>query len=253
MQLTIDGRKVTAKPGQRLCQIIAELGLEGSTLKDRPLAAKIAGEVFNLNYIPVRVQDANQDRPSIRAAMAASDGVVQLLRYSDPSGKDVYGRTVQFMLFLALHQLWPNSRATMNCTLGPALYIEVLDTPDFSADALKKRFAEMVQQNFPLIRKRNTTEMAISGYTQMGMHDKAALLQYRTESYFDQYVYEDFADYYYGELAGSTGAVSVWDILPAEGGFLFLYPDDQDPDQVADYKEQSTFSYRGNPFYQGLL
>ena len=50
----------------------------GAKLSEKPLAAKIAGEVFNLNYIPVRKTDTVSDRPSIRAAMAASGGAVML-------------------------------------------------------------------------------------------------------------------------------------------------------------------------------
>jgi len=74
MYLTIDGRRIEAKPQQRLLDLIRQLDLEGTCLSDRPLAAKIAGEVFTLNYVPLRSKDAAQDRPSIRRAMAASNG-----------------------------------------------------------------------------------------------------------------------------------------------------------------------------------
>ena len=35
----------------------------------------------------------------------------------------------------------------------------------------------------------------------------------------------DFADYYYGELAPSTGYLQVWDVLETENGFLFVFPE----------------------------
>ncbi len=44
MNLTIDGRNVTARPGQSLKDIICQLGIAGSTMTDRPIAARIAGE-----------------------------------------------------------------------------------------------------------------------------------------------------------------------------------------------------------------
>ena len=68
MTLTIDGRQVVAKPDQSLLDIIKDLGMEGKRVSERPLAAKIAGEVFNLNYVPVRVEDVCTERPSIRRA-----------------------------------------------------------------------------------------------------------------------------------------------------------------------------------------
>ena len=81
MELRIDGNKITPKTGQSLLELIRELGLDGKTLSGRPLAAKIAGEVFTLNYVPLRQRDVDADRSSMRRAMAASGGVVQLLRY----------------------------------------------------------------------------------------------------------------------------------------------------------------------------
>ena len=240
MKLTIDGLQIIAKPGQTLLELVKTLDLDSTKFSQKPIAAKIAGEVFNLNYIPVRLQDTVGDRMSMRRAMAASNGVVSLIRFDDPAGRDVYYRTVQFVLFLALHNLWPKARARMNCTIGKALYIEVRDA-DFSADQLKQEVKRIVSCDIPLIRHRVTLESAIDGYKNCGQMDKARLLAWRTADYFDQYSFGDFSDYYYGELAPSTGYVQVWDILPVEGGFLFLYPDDNTPDMVSKYEPKPKY------------
>lgn len=240
MELRLDGISVIAKPGQSLLELIAAHDLDGNMLSSRPLAAKIAGEVFNLNYIPLRVKDVQQDRASIRRAMAASNGEVTLIRYGDPAGRDVYARTVQFVLFLALRRLWPEARAKMNCTVGKALYVEVR-AGDFSADKLRQEVQMLIEQNIPLIRRRVSIAEAKAHFSADGQNDKARLLSWRSESYFDEYAYGDFADYYYGELAPSTGYLQVWDIIPADGGFMFLFPDDNQPDQVANYEEMPNF------------
>ena len=52
MKLTIDGIAVDAQSEMTLLELIKQTGLEEACLKRRPLAAKIAGEVFTLNYIP---------------------------------------------------------------------------------------------------------------------------------------------------------------------------------------------------------
>ena len=241
MELHIDGQKLQAQPGSKLLDMVRQLGMDTDALSTRPIAAKIAGEVFNLNYIPLREKDAQPDRPSIRRAMAASGGVVHLLRYSDPTGKDVYARTAQFVLFLALNRLWPRARAKMNCTVGAGLFVAITGAEDFSAEVLKNEVRRLVEQDIPLIRRRLTTKEAVERFRRNGQEDKARLLQWRSEPYFDEYEYEDFGDYYYGELAPSTGYLTVWDILPAEGGFIFVYPDDQNPDRVAAYREMPHF------------
>ena len=241
MNLNIDGRSITAAPGQSLLDMVRQLGLSTGTLSTEPLAAKIAGEVFTLNYIPLRQKDVQPERESIRKAMAASGGQVHLLRYGDAAGKDAYRRTVQFVLFLAIRQLWPEAEAKMNCTVGSGLYIKVTGAGDFNAAALKDRVAAIVKQDIPLIRRRIATAEAIAYYTRHGQDDKARLLRYRTATYLDIYEYEDYADYFYGEMMPSTGYLKVWDILEAEEGFFFIFPDDLQPDRVAAYTPSPNF------------
>ena len=241
MKLMIDGRCIQAQTGQSLLELVKQLGLEGKTLKDRPLAAKIAGEVFTLNYIPQREQDRDPERPSLRRAMAASNGEVRLLRYDDPAGKECYIRTAQFVIFLAMRQLWPKARAKMNCTLGSSVYIEVLGAEDFSASRLKSQVAELIGREIPLIRRRVSLQTAIDRFSREGQTDKARLLSWREQDYFDEYYYGDFADYYYGEMMPSTAYLTVWDIVPADGGFVFAYPDDQQPDSCAKVPSMPNF------------
>ncbi len=241
MELTIDGVRCDPLCNESLLQIIKKIGMDKDKLSERPLAAKIAGEVFNLNYIPVRNSDKGTDRASIRAAMAASKGIVHLLKIGDPAGREVYTRTAQFVIFLALSQLWPKARASMDCTLGPALYIRVEDEPDFSAEKLRAQIRQIVDQDIPLIRSRITKEEAIQLFASQGRTDQTKLLQWRDAPHFDMYSYGDFADYYYGELAPSTGYLQVWDILPIDGGFLFVFPDELDADTIGQYRSMPNF------------
>ena len=241
MLLRIDGHCVEAQPEQSLLQIVRQLGLDSSELSGRPLAAKIAGEVFTLNYVPVRKKDMDQDRPSMRRAMAASQGEIRLLRYHDEAGKEAYIRTAQFVIFLALRQLWPDARGMVSCTLGSSVFISVTGTENFSLDSLRQRVRELITQDIPLIRRRVPLSQAIEQFRSTGQEDKARLLSWRNVDYFDEYTYGDFADYYYGEMVPSTGYLTVYDILPAEGGFLFVYPDDQNPNVTAPFREMPHF------------
>lgn len=133
MKLIIDGNKAVAKPGCSLYDMIKEMGLITGKLSTDPIAAKIAGRVFTLNYIPVRQKEITE-RKSVRKAMAASGGVIRLLRYGDPAGQDAYRRTAQFVLFLAMSRLWPEAHAKMNCTVGAGLYVKVVGTDSFSSE-----------------------------------------------------------------------------------------------------------------------
>lgn len=240
MELRIDGHPVSAQPGQSLLTLVRDLGLDETDLSRRPLAAKIAGEVFTLNYIPQREKDAIGERPSMRRAMAASGGQVRLLRYGDEAGKEAYIRTAQFVIFLALRQLWPAASAKVSCTLGASVYIRVSGA-DFSVAALKEKMCRLVEQNIPLYRRRVPVSQAAARFSGEGQLDKARLLAWRNVDFFDEYAYGDFADYYYGEMMPSTGYLAVWDIVPADGGFLFVYPDNADPNKTAKLPDMPKF------------
>jgi hypothetical protein len=114
MKLIIDHHEIEAKTGQTLLELVRALGLDTDRLSTRPLAAKIAGETFTLNYVPVRLKEGLDPTNPQRRAMAASGGQVKLLHYSDNTGRDAYTRTVQFLLFLALRpQLLPPGAASV--------------------------------------------------------------------------------------------------------------------------------------------
>ena len=241
MYLDIDGRRVLAEQDRSLRELIVEADMDAPCLKECPLAAKIAGEVFTLNYVPLRSKDVIAERPSIRRAMEASGGEIRLLRYSDPAGKEAYIRTVQFAIFLAIRQLWPEARAKMTCTLGASVFIAIHGATDFSCSRLKERLLALVEEDIPLVRRRVPLRSAVERYQRENQMDKARLLSWRTVDYFDEYFYGDFADYYYGEMLPSTGYLKVWDLLPADGGVILVYPDDLDPDRCAPLSSMPNF------------
>ena len=238
MKLIIDGVEIDARVDQSLLEIIREMGLVTGKLSTDPIAAKIGGDIFTLNYIPLRSKDVKKDYERMRVALANSDGKVHLIRYTDQQGYEVYTRTAQFVLFLAIRQLWPRAEATMSFTVGSGLYIKVSGADGFSAEVLREKVDKIVSEDIPLIRKRITTEEAINYYHLRGEADKARLLSYRTTPTFDIYQQGDYADYFYGEMAPSTGYLRSYDILDADGGFIFVFPQKKSPDRVSQYKEQ---------------
>lgn len=241
MKLIIDNNIYEASPGESLYDMVKALGLISGKLSEDPIAAKIAGRVFTLNYVPVREKDVTPERKTIRKAMAASGGVVRLLRYSDPAGRDTYMRTAQFVLFLAIEMLWPNAKAKMSCTVGTGVYFKVTDAEGFSVEKLKCKVLEIIEDDMVLHRRKIPTEEAIEYYKRHGLDDKARLLEYRQKSTFNIYENGEFADYFYGEMAPTTAFLRSFDILPSIEGFIFVLPDVHHPDRVSNYAESPNF------------
>ena len=237
MQLTIDGIATEVNAGERLLDIVRRLGLDSTDLKTRPLAANIAGETFTLNYMPLReeLSSANQ-RVTLRRAMRAANGTVSLLRYDSARGNRVYERTMLFVFLLAMRELYPKTRVRINYAVGAGLFASVGESLRLSqqdVDRIKKAMREIVVSDLTLERKRVDIDDAIDFFSADGQEDKVRLLKYRQFSYFDVYRQDDYVDYFYGEMAPSTGYASVFDLQAQKGGLLLIRPSAEDPNKPA--------------------
>lgn len=241
MQIMINGKTIEARTGETLLDILRANQMDGDSLRTRPLAASVAGEVFNLNYVPRREKENDPSRPPVRRAMAAADGRIELLYYSHPAGREVYMRSVQFVVFLALHQLWCDVSSKVSCSLGNSVFISLADPSVLDVGKLKAKMWELICRDIPLVRRRVPIEDALQRFEKEGRRDKTRLLKWQSLDYFDEYSYGDYGDYFYGEMVPSTSYLMVWDILPADGGFLLLFPDDQNPEKIYDYQAMPHF------------
>ena len=241
MKLIIDNHEYFARPGESLYDMVRALGLTSEKLSCDPLAAKISGRVFTLNYIPLREKGA-VERTTIRKAMAASGGIVRLLRYTDEEGRETYVRTAQFVLFLAIAKLWPKAKAKMSYTVGAGIYFKISGAEGFSVELLKDKMQKIIESDLALHRRRISTSDAIAHYEACGLDDKARLLRYRPRSTFDIYESGKFADYFYGEMAPSTAYMRSWDLIPTPEGFILVLPDKNNPDKPASFVEAPNFN-----------
>ena len=74
MPITIEGKSCELRPGTTILEYVRELGLDSASLDNKPLAAQLGGEIFNLGYCPKR------------------DCELTLLRFADEEGRRVYER-----------------------------------------------------------------------------------------------------------------------------------------------------------------
>ena len=240
MIIEIEGHKIDIQEGETLQSAIRRLGLDSDSLRTRPLAARFAGETFTLGYRPVRRDSEERELRSMRWAVKASNGKIGLIRYEDSRGKAVYERTLLFVFLLAVRNLFPEAHAHVDYAVAEGLYITVTKDPAITeedAEALRKECRRIVNEDYPLKRIRMDVDEAVERFRQDGQMDKVRLLEWRMFSYFDVYRHDDYMDYFYGEMAPSTGYANVFDLKKIENGVALLFPDREDPDRPARYKD----------------
>ncbi|MBQ4447919.1 MAG: nucleoside kinase [Clostridia bacterium] len=223
MNMILEGKPCEMAAGQTILEKIKELGLEGSSLAERPLAARIGGEIFNLSYTPMH------------------EAEIDLVYFGDEEGVRVYERTLQFVLIMCMRKLFGHARVFVHYSLGKGVYMTVDKEPAFSkedCELLKAEMERVTKLDLKLQRKRMNIQDAIDFYEKDGQTDKAKLLKWRRFSYFDVYRcpdYSDYIDYYYGETAPSTGYVGVFDVHWLEGGLMMMRPAREAPDRPAPF------------------
>lgn len=240
MQLFLDGKPVEPKPGDSLLTLVKQLGLDTDSLATRPLAADINGEVFTLNYIPVRMSDADVTltTPRTRKALRGSNGTIRLIRYNEARGRDVYDRTLLFVFFLAMRSLYPEATARVNHAVGSGLDIDVTSAVPFGeadVERLREECRRIVEADYPLERQRLDIQNAIDLFRKDGQEDKVRLLLWRQFTYFDVYRQGDYVDYFYGEMCPSTGYAKVFELQYRDGGLFLLRPSAANPDVATRY------------------
>lgn len=223
MKLTIENRPCEIELGQTILEKVRELGLAGERLADRPLAARIGGEIFNLGYTPMHDTD------------------IELVYYAEEEGVKVYERTLQFVLIMCMRKLFPKARVFVRYSLGEGVYMTVDKEPAFTVEdmaLLKEEMRRVIGLDLKLQRKRLSISEALSSFEKDGQFDKAALLKWRRFSYFDVYrcpEYSEYIDYYYGETAPSTGYVTDFDLHYMENGLVMLRPKREAPEEPIAY------------------
>ncbi|HWQ58458.1 MAG TPA: hypothetical protein VN540_05510, partial [Clostridia bacterium] len=240
MKIAIDGAVCELRHGESLLDAVNKTTPGGYSLKMRPLAAQIGGEVFSLRYTPFK------------------DAEVHLLRYGEDMGRRVYERTLQFILIVAVRKLFPGARVFVRYSLGPGLYIAVEKEPALSAQDVLRLESEMrnlVRAALPLERKRLDIKDAVAFYEKDGQIDKANLLRWRNFNYFDVYTAEGYMDYFYGEMAPSTDYCDVFRLRYEKGALIMLMPRSDEPDVPSDYTElpKLAFVFRQSDEWGSLM
>ena len=224
MKVTVDGVAAELKHGESLLDAVKKLELDSISLRKRPLAAQIGGEVFSLRYTPFKDVD------------------VHLLRYGEETGRRVYERTLQFILIAAVRRLFPAARVQVRYSLGPGLYITIEKDPALTEQDVLRLESEMrliIRAALPLERRRLSIDEAIAFFEKDGQLDKARLLKWRKFSYFDVYCLGDYKDYFYGEMAPGTEYADVFRLKFMDGAVIMLMPRKDEPDVPSEYTDMT--------------
>lgn len=173
--------------------------------------------------------------------MFFNDKDVEFLDVTSPSGLRTYTRSLFFVLYKAVIDLYPEARLRIDTPVSNGYYCH-LELPGGVntgvVDALRGRMREIVAADLPFHRITCPTDEAIALFRRQGLEDKAKLLESCGSLYTNYYTLDGIANYFYGSLLIRTSQLTLFDVVPYGDGLLLRLPDPRRPNQLRPMVEQ---------------
>lgn len=159
---------------------------------------------------------------------------------SSDVGNEIYGRSLQFVLILAVKRLFGrDADIVVEHSIDKGVYCELhgasLDKP-----LVKKLTSEMkkiVDENLIFTKVSVSRIDAIKYFKAKKKMDKVHVLKYISNTYINLYRLDDLYDYFYGDLVYSTKVLDDFKLTYIKGnGFVLSYPDIYNPECTLDYR-----------------
>lgn len=149
-------------------------------------------------------------------------------------GHRMYTRSVYFILYKAVKDILPKQvklKILHSISGGKYCELDHLDQPldQRLVSQLYKRMREIVDSNLPFERMELPSEEAIQLFKNEGLEDKYELLRNRTRVYTSIYRLGNTVNYFFGNLAPSTGMIHLFSLELYESGLLLKIPQPQHP------------------------
>ncbi|MDR1112252.1 MAG: nucleoside kinase [Bacteroidales bacterium] len=163
--------------------------------------------------------------------------VITFFDITSTYGHDMYCRTLYFLLYKAVKDLYPKAALKVLHSISGGKYcdLENLQEPhlDEVARKLKERMQQLVNQKIPIERIELPTEEALELFRQNELTDKSEIFRNRKRIFTYIHRLDGTINYYYGFLLPSTSYITHFGLEWYENGLLLKLPSRKKPDVIS--------------------
>lgn len=178
------------------------------------------------------------NKPMPLKSQIFANKTVEFIDYSSNIGRDIYVRSVAFMLNKVLQDLFENTEFRIEHSVPSGYYCTIKSNgKNISSEELEKLLEEarkMVQQDLTFEMLYHPKQEVIEEFRKIGNNAVADLLGYSKFYYAHYYKLGDTIDYYHSLLAPSTSYLKLFDVSPIFNGFLLRVPKQADTSTLED-------------------
>ncbi|MBR1465983.1 MAG: nucleoside kinase [Bacteroidaceae bacterium] len=178
---------------------------------------------------------------------------VEFLDLDSAPGRKVYMRSLTFVLYKAVRDLYPGGKLMVEAPVSKGYFFKLaLPASDGNAatvtlelvQQLKQRMEEIIAGHVSYHRLEGPTEEVVKLFRDNGLEKKAKLIEGLGNLYSHYYKLDDTIDYYYGPLVPSTDYLWSFDLVKYYDGVLLRIPqeDGRFPEIVKQEKMLNAFA-----------
>ena len=178
------------------------------------------------------------------------DGTLSVIYANSEIGWKIYSRTLQFIFIKVALDLFPNAKIRMEHSISKGIFGEINKETPLTVDEIEKikeKMNDLIKRNVKINKIEVTKEKAIDIFENYNMFDKVKLLSQMNFDTVKLYELDGRYDYFYGEMAYSTGVIKAFDLILYNHGFVLRQPRESDIKVLPPFKEQKMLA---NIFYE---
>jgi uridine kinase len=153
---------------------------------------------------------------------------VEFFDYSNRDGQRMYNRTLSFILYAAVKNLWADANLRIDHAISKGYYCEIMGIGrTFTEEdlwSLKQEMQSIIDRDIPIVRKTVLTDNAVRLYKKEGLFSKAELFREYGRLYAPLFAINGHANFFYGHMLPSTGCITNWGIEKYYDGLLLRFP-----------------------------
>lgn len=209
-----DGRKITAKKGITLYEIVKENDLD----KEIPcILGKVNGRLKELG------------------TTIEEDALFETVNITNKIARLAYLRTLQFVLIKAVYEMYSESSVTIEHSISEGIFGEIHKEGPLKEDEvlkIKNKMKEIIDKDIKINKISVTKEKALDIFQKYKMEDKLRLLRHIETDNVKLYEIDGRYDYFYGPMAYSTGVLKIFDLMYYKPGFILRIPNQINPKKL---------------------
>lgn len=163
---------------------------------------------------------------------------VEFIDYSHPDGMRLYVRSLFFVLYAAVREVFPQVTLKMMHGISRGYYCELagLERPITESDvfAIKSEMQQIIDLDLPFEKVGLPTEEAVDICRKHNLRYKAKLFEQQGTMFTYMYFMSDLVNYFYGHMVPSTGFLQVFDLISYYDGLLLRIPN---PNKFSEVQE----------------